>query len=127
MAREFHRSARVSSLLRKEIGLLVHQQVREHGLPSASVSDVEVARDLSHAKVYVTALSPDQSATVVETLNALAGEFRRQLGRQLHMRTIPALRFHYDRSVDQGERIESLLRNLPRGAEPDEDPGPAGR
>ena len=58
MAEEaFHRTDRVSAQLRRELGtLIVHEAVREHGLPSVSVSDVEVTRDLAHAKVFVTAL-----------------------------------------------------------------------
>ena len=43
--------------LRRELGALVHAAVRDHALPSVSVSDVEVTRDLDIATVYVTALA----------------------------------------------------------------------
>lgn len=100
--------------LRKEIAVLVHQAVRDHALPSASVSDVEVTRDLDLAKVYVTTLVSEQSAVAVKALNELAFEFRRELSRTLKMRRVPEIRFFYDDSVDKGERIEALLRgNLP--------------
>lgn len=89
---------------------MVHEAVREHSLPSASVSDVEVTRDLSHAKVYVTALLPDRSLEVVKALNELAKGFRQQLGKMLRIRQVPELHFHYDESVDRGEKIELLLR-----------------
>jgi len=58
----FHRTDRVSAQLRRELGTLVHNAVREHGLPSVSVSDVEITRDMAHAKVFVTALMPERSA-----------------------------------------------------------------
>ena len=58
--KSFHRTDRVSAQLRRELGTLVHEAVREHGLPSVSVSDVEVTRDLAHAKVFVTALQAEQ-------------------------------------------------------------------
>ena len=58
--KSFHRTDRVAAQLRRDIGAIVHQAVREHGLPSVSVSDVEVTRDLAHAKVFVTALLGDQ-------------------------------------------------------------------
>jgi ribosome-binding factor A len=111
--KSFHRTDRVSAQLRRELGTLVHQAVREHGLPSVSVSDVEVSRDLAHAKVFVTALQAEKSAEAVKALRELAGEIRFGLGRAVKMRHVPELHFHYDDSVDRGERIDALLANLP--------------
>jgi ribosome-binding factor A len=89
---------------------MVHAAVRDHGLPSCSVSDVEVTRDLDFATVWVTALLPAQSKEAVKALNELAVEFRRTLSRQMRLRRVPELRFKYDDSVDKGERIDLLLR-----------------
>lgn len=112
-SKSFHRTDRVSAQLRRELGTLVHQAVREHGLPSVSVSDVEVTRDLAHAKVFVTALLPERSKEAVKALKELAPELRYQLGRAVKMRHVPELHFHYDDSVDRGERIGNLLRDAP--------------
>lgn len=109
-AKSFSRSDRVSAELRREIALLVHAAVREHALPSVSVSDVEVTRDLDAATVYVTALLGDEGPLAVKALNELARDFRRELSASMKMRRVPELRFRYDDSVDKGERIESLLR-----------------
>ena len=111
--RSFHRTDRVAAQLRRDIGAIVHQAVREHGLPSVSVSDVEVTRDLAHAKVFVTALLGEQGPAAVKALKELAPELRYQLGRAVRMRHVPELHFHYDDSVDRGERIEQLLRDNP--------------
>jgi ribosome-binding factor A len=111
--KSFYRSDRVSAQLRRELGKIVHQTVREHGLPSLSVSDVEVTRDLAHAKVFVTALLQESSAAAVKELKALTPEMRYQLGRAMKLRHVPELHFHYDDSVDKGERIDLLLRDLP--------------
>lgn len=113
--KSFHRTDRLSAQFRRELGAMVHEAVREHGLPSVSVSDVEVTRDLSHAKVFVTALLGDTGPETVKALNALSREFRFRLGKMLRIRTIPELHFHYDDSVDRGEHIENLLRDLDKG------------
>ena len=107
----FNRSDRVSAELRREIALLVHAAVREHALPSVSVSDVEVTRDLDSATIYVTALIGDESKEAVAALNELAKEFRHVLSQSMKLRRVPELRFKYDDSVDKGERIEKLLRD----------------
>lgn len=112
-SRDFKRTDRVSAELRREIGLLVHGAVRDHALPSVSVSDVETTKDLDWATVWVTTLMPEQSATAIKALKELAPEFRRSLSRSMRLRRVPELRFKYDESVDQGERIERLLRDNP--------------
>ncbi|MGJ7904438.1 30S ribosome-binding factor RbfA [Lysobacter sp. 1R34A] len=112
-SKSFHRTDRVSAQLRRELGTLVHEAVREHNLPSVSVSDVEVSRDLAHAKVFVTALQAERSKEAVKALKELSRELRYQLGRAMKLRHVPELHFHYDDSVDRGERIGILLRDLP--------------
>ncbi len=112
--RSFSRTDRLSAQFRRELGVLVHEAVREHSLPSAPVSDVEITRDLAHARVYVTALQAERSGEVVRALNELARGFRQQLGRMLRIRQVPELHFHYDASVDRGERIDQLLREAAR-------------
>jgi ribosome-binding factor A len=111
MPQSFKRSDRVAAELRREIAVLVHEAVRDHALPSVSVSDVEVTRDLDTAQVYVTALLPDQSADAIKALNVMAKDMRMALSRQMKLRRVPELRFRYDDSVDRGERIEQLLRD----------------
>jgi ribosome-binding factor A len=107
----FKRVDRVSAQLRRELGILVHAAAREHGLPSVSVSDVEVTRDMAHAKVFVTALQPERAREAIKALKALAPELRHQLAQAVKMRHVPELHFHYDESLDRGERIDQLLRD----------------
>jgi ribosome-binding factor A len=108
--KSFHRSDRVAAQLRRELGQLVHDAVRDHALPSVSVSDVEITRDLAHAKVFVTALQAERSAEAVKGLKEHAKEIRFKLAQLVKMRHVPELHFHYDSSVDNGEKIEKLLR-----------------
>jgi ribosome-binding factor A len=110
MKRSFTRTDRVSAQLRREVGQLVHEAVREHGLPSVSVSDVEVTRDMAHAKVFVTALQPERAREALKALKELAKDIRFELAKRVRMRSVPELHFHYDDSVDRGERIDALLR-----------------
>jgi len=109
-AKSFSRSDRLSAELRRLIGTMVHEAVRDHALPSMSVSDVECTRDFDVATIYVTALVADTSKDAVKALNEMAKEFRRELSKIMRVRRVPELRFRYDDSVDRGERIDALLR-----------------
>jgi ribosome-binding factor A len=128
MKKSFHRSDRVAAQLRRELGQLVHDAVRDHALPSVSVSDVEITRDLAHAKVFVTALQAERSAEAVKGLKEHAKEIRFKLAQMVKMRHVPELHFHYDDSVDRGEKIEKLLRATGTelsGLDAEEDPDAA--
>jgi ribosome-binding factor A len=111
-SKSFHRTDRVSAQLRRELGTLVHEAVRELGLPSVSVSDVEVTRDMAHAKVWVTALQPERSGEAVKGLREAAKEIRYELARAVKLRHVPELHFVYDESLDRGERIDRLLQDV---------------
>ncbi len=112
MKKSFYRTDRVSAQLRRELGTIVHAMVRVHGLPSVSVSDVEITRDMAHAKVFVTALQSERAKEAMKGLKELTPEIRHELSRAVKMRHTPELHFHYDDSVDRGERIDHLLRDL---------------
>src|SRR5690606_15070412 len=75
-----------------------------------SVSDVEVTRDLAHAKVFVVALQPERAAEAMKGLKGLVKPLRYELGKAVKLRHVPELHFHYDDSFARGERIENLLR-----------------
>ena len=80
-----------------------------------SVTDVEVSRDLSHAKVFFTQLGIDdaqQAKQTAEVLNKAAGFLRSQLAQSATMRTVPRLHFRFDESVGRGRDMESLLRDV---------------
>ena len=109
-ARSFTRSDRLSAEMRRLVGTLVHDAVREHALPSMSVSDVEVTKDFDSATVFVTALVPEQAADGMKALKAMAKPLRMELSKMMRVRRVPELRFRYDDSVDRGERIDALLR-----------------
>ncbi|HEX7341558.1 MAG TPA: 30S ribosome-binding factor RbfA [Rhodanobacteraceae bacterium] len=110
-SRDFKRVDRINAELRRELGQLVHAAVRDHGLPSVSICDVETTRDLDVATAWVTTLNPDEADIAVKALREMARELRRELSHSMRLRRVPELRFKYDDSVDKGERIENLLRH----------------
>jgi ribosome-binding factor A len=113
MPREFSRSVRVASQLQRELAELLRGQVRDSRLGMVTVSEVEVTRDLSLAKVFVSFLGAAQ--TVPRSLALLAERvpiLRRELGRRMRMRSVPELRFVYDDSIERGMRMDAILNEL---------------
>ena len=111
MAKEYSRTQRVADQMQRELALLIQREVRDPRVGMITVTGAEVSRDLAHAKVYVTALQAGRSEEALKGLRGLAGEIRFRLARRVKLRHVPELHFHYDDSMDRGERIDALLRD----------------
>ena len=112
MAREFKRTDRVSDHLKRELALLLQFEVRDPRVGMVSITDVEVSRDLGHAKVFCTVLGKEDSQQAGESilaLNKAAGFMRSQLSKGSAMRMVPQLRFYFDSSVGHGAYLEKLI------------------
>ena len=112
MAREFGRTERVADYLRQELARLLQMEVRDPRIGMVSVNEVEVSRDLAHAKVFVTFMDRDsenEAREALDVLNHAAGFLRTQLSRDARMRTVPRLHFVYDVGVVRGRRLSDLI------------------
>ena len=107
--REFSRAERVAGQMRRELAQLIQREVEDPKVGFVSVSDVEVSRDLAHAKVFVTVFDPQQAKESIRALQHAAGFLRRRLGQEMRMRNIPELHFHHDASVETGRRMDELI------------------
>jgi len=74
-----------------------------------SLSDVEVTRDLSHAKVFITVFNPEKAKESLKALRRASTFLRRRLGQELRLRHVPELHFVHDDSVEKGSRIDDLI------------------
>jgi ribosome-binding factor A len=109
---------RVSELIHIHLSNLLERKIKDPRLDMVTITDVEVSPDASRAEVYFSALGGDQSREEVqEGLESAAGWLRRELGQHLRLRRTPELVFHYDRSVERGERISNILDELGLGDE----------
>jgi len=107
--RELHRTERVGAELQRELATLIRDQLKDPRLGMITVQAVRVVRDLSHAKVYFTVLGEGDPASNERLLNQSAGFLRHELARRIKLRTIPALHFVYDESIERGARLSALI------------------
>lgn len=108
------RIERVNELIRAEISELIVRQIKDPRLTGMiSVTEVQTAPDLRHAKVYVSVMGTEEErSSVIATLKHAAGFFRKELGGRLTMRRTPELAFILDTSIERGARIMRLLREI---------------
>ncbi|HET7224710.1 MAG TPA: 30S ribosome-binding factor RbfA [Candidatus Eisenbacteria bacterium] len=121
-----NRPERVAHLMQREIAEILQRELRDPRIPQlVSVTDVEVSRDLSFARVFVSILESETShAHTLAALNRAAGFVRHALSPRLGLREVPELRFVHDPSLERGARVEEILKKIERGeAVGDEDEG----
>jgi len=109
LPREFKRSERVAGSLRRELAQLIQMEVKDPGVGFISLSDVEVSRDLAHAKVFVTVFESEKADSSLKALKRASGYLRRRLGQEMHIYSVPELHFFHDSSVETGQRMDSLI------------------
>ena len=129
MPRDFKRSERVSGQLRRELAQMIQREIKDPEVGLVSVSDVEVARDLAHAKVFVTVFNIEQAEVSIKALRRAAGFLRSRLGQELSMRNVPQLHFLHDNSVETGQRMDNLIEQAVEAdqlASANESPADAG-
>jgi ribosome-binding factor A len=107
--REFNRSERVAGTLRRELARLIQQEVKDPEVGFVGLSDVEVSRDISHAKIYVTVFESDKAVSSIRALNKAAGYLRKRLGQEMRIRSVPQLHFEHDASVETGLQMDNLI------------------
>jgi ribosome-binding factor A len=88
---------------------IIANRLKDDILKDAALTCVECSRDLSHAKVYFTVLNDSSEDRVKSALASYAGRIRGYLGRDMHIRRIPELRFIFDDSERKAREIEALI------------------
>ncbi|MDA7855756.1 30S ribosome-binding factor RbfA [Pseudomonadales bacterium] len=112
MPREYKRSDRVADFIKRELSILLQQELRDPRVGTAIINEVTVSRDIAHAKVYVTFLGVDdaeQAAEPIAVLNGAAGFLRTQMASKSRMRSTPKLHFVFDQSVRTAEYLSNLI------------------
>lgn len=104
------RAHRVAEQIQQDLADLLRTEVKDPRIGMVTVTQVEVSADVSHAKVYFTALTGrEHGDAAVAALTRTAGFLRSQLSRRLKLFTVPQLHFIYDDSIESGMRVSRLI------------------
>ncbi len=111
MKRGYDRTRRVADLLQKTLAQMLLQDMSDDRFRMVTVTGVTVSRDLSYAKVYVSMLFDDAEKIkqTMAALNRSAKAMRYNLAREVDLRIVPELKFHYDESTAHGFRVSDLI------------------
>ena len=110
-----YRIEKVSSLLKKEITLIMQNDlendlIRDHFV---NISKIDLSGDLQHCRIYITSSAEKLvRKEIVESLNIAKSFIRHNLGKRIEMRRVPEIIFKDDIVIDKGLSVLQLLEEL---------------
>ena len=108
-----NRMGRIDEEYRKELSQIIGFELKNSSITGMiSVTRVKVTPDLKYAKVYVSMLNSKSVEKTMQGLKDSAGFMRSQVARMVNLRITPELVFEYDDSIEHGERIDNILKQI---------------
>ena len=108
-ARGFQRGDRVAEQVRRDLADLIRSELKDPRVGMISLTAVELTPDYAHAKVFFTTLNSEHLKEIEQGLKRASGFLRRELGRRIHIHTLPELHFIYDSSLEYGASMSALI------------------
>ena len=114
MAKEFSRTRRIGQQLQQELAMVLQRDMKDPRIGMVTVNDVDVSRDLSFAKVFVTFFDEDkeQIQSKLDALTKASGYIRSLVAGRMKLRIMPELKFEYDSSLVEGMRMSTLVTEV---------------
>jgi ribosome-binding factor A len=115
------RTDRLDSQIQQVLMELLQREMKDPRLGFATVTQVEISRDLGHVTAWISILGSEEERTA--SMAALADAtpwLRRKLGERIRLRHVPVLAIRRDESIERGDRVLSLLNDLAEEGRNDE-------
>ncbi|HEX9035894.1 MAG TPA: 30S ribosome-binding factor RbfA [Ktedonobacterales bacterium] len=107
------RQDQLGQVITHELSDLMRLRMKDPRIGFVSITAVEVTKDLSYAKVYVSVMgSPEEQRDTMRALHHAAGFLRHELAQRLTIRHVPELTFQLDESIARGARVIELLNQV---------------
>ena len=104
------RMRRVNEAIREVLGDAIATELKDPRIGFVTVTEVDTSPDLRAARVYVSVLgSAEARAETLEGLQSAHGFLQGKIAGGMRLKRTPTLTFHYDESIDRGQRISRLL------------------
>ena len=114
------RPERLAEGIREEVARIVASELKDPRIGFVTITRVEVAHDLGHARVLFSVLGDEVARErSIAALQRATGFVRREIGRRLRIRIVPEIEFRYDKGIDATDRVARLLLQQPPGGEGD--------
>lgn len=107
------RARRIARRIQEELSEILIFEATDPRLAGALITDVSVDRELAFASIYFSALEGEErAAEILEGFQSAAGFIRSLLAKRINLRSFPKLRFNWDPTPENADRIDKLINSL---------------
>lgn len=104
---------RINEELKKQLSQVINYELKNPNITGMiSVTKAKITPDFKYAKVYVSILNSKNVKKTMEGLKESSGFIRSQIAKTINLRITPELTFELDDSIQYGEKIDSILKEL---------------
>ena len=113
------RLQRIADRIRQDLSEMLIREISDPRLHQIFITDAKVDRELAFADIYVSAVEGSaRSAEILDGLEHASGFLRHELAARIELRVFPRLRFHWDPTPENADRIERLLADMRKNERP---------
>lgn len=107
------RANRVAEQMKKEVSEIIQRELKDPRIGFITVTDVDVTGDLQQAKIFITVYGEEEERRkTFDGLEKAKGFIRSETGKRIQLRKTPEISFEFDESIERGNRIETLIREM---------------
>ncbi len=106
------KTERIASSIFKEISVIIQTEVKDKDINFVTVTACDLSSDLSFAKIYYTVFDESKKIDTAKALEKAKGYIRSELSKRIDIRHTPELKFIFDDSIAQGDKIEKIIENM---------------
>jgi ribosome-binding factor A len=104
---------RIAEQIQAILSTLLLREVADPRLKNITVTEVKIDPELMYANIYINALGDEsRQDEVLVGLERAKGFLRREVAKRVRLRSAPELIFHWDVTLERGERLHQLLSSL---------------
>ena len=103
---------RLNTVFMREISKILQTEIKDPNIKFVTITGCEITNDLSFAKVFVTIFDMEKKKDVMASLEKAKRYIRGQLSQRVDIRHTPELRFIFDESIEYGNKIEKIIKDL---------------
>lgn len=107
---------RINNNILRELSYIFANDISDHNIKYVTVTAVKTSNDLSYAKVYITILNEEYKTETLKALKSAKGYIKKELAHRIELRQIPDLDFVYDDSIEHGNSIEKIIKEINKKA-----------
>lgn len=103
--------------LKREISFIINNKIKDPRIGFVTITDTRLSPDYKWLDVFVSVMGGEkETEDSLEALDRCCGFIKRNLPKKLRLKSMPSIRFLYDKSIDEGMKISNILDDLDKGS-----------